>query len=141
MHEASTDSSAPWRPYVRETDTDSIARALRTTTFTSGADAFELVYFEAGKGMPNILISPGSAGHAYVFVELAYAMHRRGFNVFIMPKHGGHDISTLVDRHSDALAHIARLYSDRIGVFGEGLAASSSSISRSRTAPQRASSA
>jgi hypothetical protein len=118
---ANTEPAPAWKQYVLHSDADVIARELRTTTFQSGGETFELVYFEAGKARPNIVISPGSAGHAYLFAELAHAMHLRGFNVFIMPKQGGYPIAKLVGRHSDALAHIARSYNDRIGVFGEGL--------------------
>ncbi|HET7273464.1 MAG TPA: hypothetical protein VFI90_20520, partial [Rubrobacter sp.] len=73
------------------------------------------------KNDPSILISPGSAGHSYVFAELGYQMHLRGYNVFIMPKQGGYTIGELVQRHIDALEHISSNFSGRIGVFGEGL--------------------
>jgi pimeloyl-ACP methyl ester carboxylesterase len=115
------DLSIPWKPYVHEVDIGAIARDLRTTTFVSRGETFELVCFEHGPDEPSILISPGSAGHAYVFVELAWEMRQHGFNVFIMPRQGGYDVSTLVARHEDAIAHVERSHADRIGIFGEGL--------------------
>ena len=48
-------------------------------------------------------------------------MHLRGYNVCIMPKHGGVTIRELLSRHKDALEHIATHFNDRIGVFAEGL--------------------
>ncbi len=110
-----------WHTYVQETDADEIERHLQRTTFPSGAARFELIYFEEGKNAPTILISPGSGGHAYVFAELGYHMHLRGYTVFIMPKHGGSTIRELMPRHKDALDHIAAHFNDRIGVFAEGL--------------------
>ena len=115
-------STSYWKNhYVLQTDADEIERNLGLSIFASGVRSLELLYFEKGKNAPNILISPGSAGHSYVFAELGYQMHLRGFNVFIMPKHGGYTIGELVQRHSDALEHISSNFSDRIGVFGEGL--------------------
>lgn len=110
-----------WHMYVQETDVDEIERHLQRTGFTSSAKHFELLYFEEGKNAPTILISQGSGGHAYVFAELGYHMHLRGYNVFIMPKHGGSTIRELMSRHKDALEHIATHWNDRIGVFAEGL--------------------
>lgn len=107
--------------YVVETDADEIERSLGLTSFLSDGKRFELPYFEKGKNSPNILISPGSGGHSYAFAELGYQMHSRGYNVFIMPKHGGYTIGELVQRHSDALEHISSNFSDRTGVFSEGL--------------------
>ncbi len=110
-----------WHTYVQETDALEIERHLQRTTFSSGAARFELIYFEEGKNAPNLLISPGSGGHAYVFAELGYLMHLRGYNVFLMPKHGGFPIGELMTRHKDALSHIATHWNDCIGVFAEGL--------------------
>lgn len=110
-----------WRTYVQETDADEIERHLQRTRFTSGGTSFELIYFEEGKNAPTILISQGSGGHAYIFAELAYRMHLLGYNVFIMPKHGGSTIGELMVRHKDALEHIAAHWNERIGVFAEGL--------------------
>jgi pimeloyl-ACP methyl ester carboxylesterase len=109
------------RYYVLETDAEEIERHLQRTTFPSGGKQFELIYFEEGKNAPTILISQGSGGHAYVFAELGYHMHLRGYNVCIMPKHGGSTIRELMPRHKDALEHIATHWNDRIGVFAEGL--------------------
>ncbi|SRR6266851_36890 len=111
-----------WKQYyVLETDADEIERHLQRTTFPSSGKEFELTYFEEGKNAPTILISQGSGGHAYVFAELGYHMHLRGYNVCIMPKHGGVTIRELMSRHKDALEHIAAHFNDRIGVFAEGL--------------------
>src|SRR3989304_419308 len=107
--------------YVVETDADAIERSIKLASFTSGGRKFELVYFERDKHTPNILVSPGSGGHSYVFAELAYQMYLRNYNVFIMPKHGGYTISELVTRHRDAERHIANNFNNRIGVFAEGL--------------------
>jgi pimeloyl-ACP methyl ester carboxylesterase len=110
-----------WHTYVQETDAYEIERHLQRTAFPSSAKQFELIYFEAGKNAPTILISQGSGGHAYVFAELGYRMHLRGYNVCIMPKHGGATIRELMPRHKDALEHIATHWNNRIGVFAEGL--------------------
>ena len=119
---AARTSADYWKShYVLDTDPDVIDRNLRASFFVSDAVRFELLMFEGSKDAPNILVSPGSAGHAHVFAELGYQMHLRGYNVFIMPKHGGATVGELVRRHSDAIEHIARTYSDRVGVFGEGL--------------------
>ena len=48
-------------------------------------------------------------------------MHVRGYDVFLMPKHGGSTIRELMSRHKDALEHIATHWNDRIGIFAEGL--------------------
>ena len=109
------------RHYVLESDADQIERNIKLSSFASASSKFELVYFEKGKDAPNILISPGSGGHSYIFAEIGYLMHLHGYNVFIMPKHGGYTINQLVTRHIDALDHISRTFNSRIGVFGEGL--------------------
>ena len=107
--------------YVVYEDADEIERHIKLANFTSGGQSFELVYFEKNKNAQNILISPGSAGHAYVFAELGYQMYCRGYNVFIMQKEGGHTVSELIPRHTDALTYIAKNFNERIGVFAEGL--------------------
>lgn len=107
--------------YVVYADADEIEKKIKLANFVSGGNEFELPYLEKGKNAPNILISPGSAGHPYVFAELAYEMHRRGYNAFIMPKQGGHTVSELVPRHADALKFIANKFNDKTGVFAEGL--------------------
>src|SRR3990172_11855516 len=96
--------------YTVETGADEIERNLKLTSFTSEGKNFELIYFPArggkkNKGVPSILISQGSGGHAYVFAELGYLMQFKEYNVFIMPKHGGHTITELVERHREALMH------------------------------------
>lgn len=80
-----------------------------------------MIYFESGKNVPTVLVSPGTAGHAYVFAELGYRIHARGYNVFVMPAHGGYTITRLVQRHVDGVRHIKANYNERIGIFGEGL--------------------
>ena len=107
--------------YVLTTDAGEIERHVKRTHFSSDGAEFEMIYFEKDRNAPNILISEGSGGHAYIFAELGYLMHQRGYNVFIMPRHGGVLIRALVRRHRDALAHIATHFDDRIGVFAEGL--------------------
>jgi pimeloyl-ACP methyl ester carboxylesterase len=87
-------------------------RVLKRATFSSADGDLEFLMF---------VISPGSAGHAFVFAELGYRVYERGYNVFIMPKHGGRTVDELVQRHEAALARIAQMVGDRIGVFGEGL--------------------
>jgi len=111
-----------WKKYyVIGTDADKIEKSIMLDTFSSAKESFDMVCFIKSKTTPNILISPGSGGHSYVFAELGYQMHIRGYNVFIMPKHGGVTITKLMQRHTDAIRFIAANYNDRIGVFAEGL--------------------
>jgi len=110
-----------WKRYVVDSDPDEIAARIATKTVESGGATFELIHFERGPTAPSILISPGSGGHAYVFAELGARMNERGYNVFIMPRHGGRTIAELVSRHEDAVTAIASMTNERIGVFGEGL--------------------
>jgi alpha-beta hydrolase superfamily lysophospholipase len=107
--------------YVTTCDPDEIQRAISVTQFVSDGERFELVHFPTATSAPNVLISQGSGGHAYVFAELAYRIHLAGYNVFIMPKHGGHTVEQLLRRHRDAMHHIAAQFNDTIGVYGEGL--------------------
>lgn len=107
--------------YVLENNMDEIERNIKLASFASDTKSFELVCFEKSKNVPNILISQGSGGHSYVFAELGYEMHLKGYNVFIMPKQGGYTINELMDRHGDAIKHISNHFNDRIGVFSEGL--------------------
>src|SRR4030067_1645645 len=107
--------------YIIKEDPIEIERKMKSATFRSGDEEFELIYFEKGKTAPNILISQGSGGHSFVFAELGYLMHLNGYNVFIMPKHGGCTINDLVGRHADATKYISSNFSDRIGIFSEGL--------------------
>jgi hypothetical protein len=100
--ESMTDRTDWKAHYVVHGDADEIERHLNIHTFSSGGRPFELLSYVKKTDMPNALISPGSGGHTYVFAELGYEMHRRGYNVFIMPKHGGDTISTLMKRHRDA---------------------------------------
>src|SRR5437899_3275045 len=102
--------------YVTATDPGEVEQAVQRTHFTSGTDSLELVYFATSRTDPNILISPGSGGHAYIFAELAYHLHRKGYSVFIMPRQGGHTIDQLLVRHRDALQYIASQFNDTIGI-------------------------
>ena len=110
-----------WKRYPIETSVAEIEQELHISSFVSGGESFDLICFGCDKSVPSILISPGSGGHGYVFAELGYRMHARGYNIFIMPAHGGRTIGELVDRHQDALRFIADVCNDRIGIFGEGL--------------------
>lgn len=107
--------------YVVETDVNEIERSLQVLSFASDGEMFELPYFESAKNALNIVISPGSGGHSYVFAELAYQMYLTGYNVFIMPKHGGYTLSQILQRHTDALKHITATFTESVGVYGEGL--------------------
>ena len=51
----------------------------------------------------------------------AYRVHLWGFNVFVMPKHGGRTVNQLIGRHLEVLQYIRREFNDRIGLYGEGL--------------------
>lgn len=107
--------------YVVESPVAEIEAHLDASRFISKAETIELVRFELSKTAPSVLISQGSGGHALIFAELAYQIFRAGYNVFIMPKHGGHSIEQLVVRHETALQHISANFNDRIGVYSEGL--------------------
>ena len=107
--------------YVIETGSDEIERNLNLASFVADNQVFELPYFAKRKDAPTILISQGSGGHSYVFAELAYQMHLRGYSVFVMPKHGGYSINQLLVRHVAALEYISSHFNDRIGIFSEGL--------------------
>lgn len=107
--------------YVVASDADEIARHITIRTFPSDGHSFDLVCFIHDSGTPSVVISPGSGGHAYVFAELGYQIYERGFNVFIMPKHGGNTVATLMRRHHDALDFVIRTTNARVGVYGEGL--------------------
>ncbi|MDD7966139.1 hypothetical protein [Actinomycetospora lemnae] len=106
---------------MTSTDPDEVARAGRTLTVTSGGETVELLLFPQEEDVPSILVSPGSGGHAYVFAELAYLTHCAGYRVFVMPKHGDKTVDELVVRHREVIGYIAARYSDRIGLYGEGL--------------------
>ncbi|MBU4534890.1 MAG: hypothetical protein KKF16_03490 [Euryarchaeota archaeon] len=107
--------------YAIKTDKKEIEKNIKVTSFISDNNELELVYFEKDKNSPNILISQGSGGHAYVFAELGYLLHLQGYNVFIMPKHGGYTINELQRRDIDALNYIKHRLNHHIGVFSEGL--------------------
>lgn len=56
--------------YVVEGDADVVEESIRRTAFVSEGRDFELIFFDKGTNASNILISPGSGGHAYVLAEL-----------------------------------------------------------------------
>jgi alpha-beta hydrolase superfamily lysophospholipase len=107
--------------YVTSTQPEKVQQALKLAVFTRGAESVELVYFSQIRDAANILISPGSGGHAYVFAELAYHLHLAGYSVFIMPKQGGRTVDQLLARHRTALHYIASEFNETIGAYGEGL--------------------
>jgi pimeloyl-ACP methyl ester carboxylesterase len=107
--------------YVTSTDPAEIGLALKHGYLNTAGESLELIYFLNAPDAPNILISQGSGGHSYVFAELAYRVHLRGFNVFVMPKHGGRTVNQLMSRHLEVLHYIRREFNDRIGLYGEGL--------------------
>ncbi len=110
-----------WRRYPIDIPPDVIAARMNRIEFACDGESSELVAFEDGRSASNVLISPGSAGHALVFAELAYRVHELGHNVFVMPKQGGRTIDALMRRHDAALDVIANRSGARIGMFGEGL--------------------
>src|SRR5215203_1218700 len=91
------------RHYVTFADPAAVQGAIKLSRFPSVGANYELVCFPYARDAPNILISQGSGGHPYVFAELAYYVHLAGYNVFVMPKHGGQTVSELLVRHRDAL--------------------------------------
>lgn len=107
--------------YVTSTDPARIRRAMQLARFSSGGQALELVHFSRDRHAPNVLISQGSGGHAYVFAELGYHVHLAGYNVFIMPRHGGNTVEQLMHRHNDALRFISYEFNHTIGAYAEGL--------------------
>jgi alpha-beta hydrolase superfamily lysophospholipase len=107
--------------YVLGGNAAEIERRLTHSSFRSANRLWRMLALHASPEAPSVLVSPGSAGHAYVFAELAFAICRRGFNVFVMPKHGSASVTELVARHIDAARHIAESYRGSIGLFGEGL--------------------
>ena len=113
---------AYWKShYVTSTDPAEIDLTLRHAPLHIDDEGVELIYFLHALDAPNILISQGSGGHGYVFAELAYRVHQWGFNVFVMPKHGGRTINQLMSRHLEVLQYIRAEFNDRIGLYGEGL--------------------
>ena len=60
-----------WKKYyVVEGDADEIEENIRRTSFVSDGRNSESIFFDKGTDASNILISPGSGGHACVFAEL-----------------------------------------------------------------------
>ncbi|HEY0355979.1 MAG TPA: hypothetical protein VGC29_07240 [Flavisolibacter sp.] len=110
-----------WKRYPVLTNPEEIGLALSSDYFLSEGKRFELLRFYKDTSAGNVLISPGSGGHAYVFAELAYLIHKQGYNVFIMPRHGGFTISELFRRHTDAIQYIRSKYPNALHLYGEGL--------------------
>src|SRR6266545_7656557 len=93
---------------------------MQVTHFVSAGERFELVHFPTAAQAPNILISQGSGGHAYVCAELAYRMHLAGCNVFVMPTRRPHRRTTRATPPRRHRSHRRRVQ-HTIGVYGEGL--------------------
>lgn len=110
-----------WKQYPVLTNPEEIELALTKAYFYSEGKRFELLRFFEALSSDNVLITPGSGGHAYVFAELGYLIHQQGFNVFIMPRHGGYTIPELCKRHTDAVKFIQSNYSGSLHIYGEGL--------------------
>lgn len=110
-----------WKIYPVATAAEEIEGALSRDTFSSCGVSYELLRFYHGGAAPGVLITPGAGGHAYVFAELGYLVHKRGFNVFIMPRHGGYTITELSQRHRDAVDFIHLKYESPLHLYGEGL--------------------
>jgi predicted dienelactone hydrolase len=107
--------------YVTSTEPAEVDLALRRASLHADDEGLELIYFLHALDAPNVLISQGSGGHAYVFAELAYRVHQRASTFFVMPKHGGRTVNQLMSRHLEVLQYIRAEFSDRIGLYGEGL--------------------
>jgi len=109
-----------WKQYPVLTNPDEIEKVIHKEGFVSHDINYELLALKHSKNSSCLLISMGSAGHAYVFAELAYLIYKEGFDVFIMPKHGGLTISELLARHEDALTYLQKKYK-KINIYSEGL--------------------
>ncbi|HEU5168730.1 MAG TPA: hypothetical protein VFU29_24465 [Chitinophagaceae bacterium] len=110
-----------WKRYPVLTDPDKISQAMNIETFSSSGKLYELLSFAGEKDSPCIIIAPGSGGHAFVFAELAYLIHKKGYNAFIMPKQGGFTINELLVRHEDAVNYLRSKYKTDLHFYGEGL--------------------
>lgn len=110
-----------WKRYPVHVQPEKIERAFSSDLFTSQGKQYELLHFYKSASAVNLLISPGSGMHAFVFAELGYMIHRLGFNVFIMPKHGGSTLKQLVQRHEDAVDYINAYYQGDVHLYGEGV--------------------
>lgn len=110
-----------WKRYPLYTHPELIERCVSIEVFTSCGKEFELLRFYKNASAENVLISPGVASHAFVFAELGYLIHQLGYNVFIMPKHGGHDVPKLIKRHEDAVQQLNTKYASGTHLYGEGL--------------------
>lgn len=109
-----------WKQYPVEVNADEIEKCISKEIFFSEDRKYELLSIKHPDNRPCLLISMGSGGHAYVFVELAYLIYKKGVNVFIMPKHGGFTVTELVKRHVDALNHLRASY-ENVHIYSEGL--------------------
>ena len=79
--------------YVTSTDRAEIDLALRACMSENWRRKLGADLLLNALDAPDVLISQGSGGHGYVFAELAYRVHLWGFNVFVMPKHGGRTVN------------------------------------------------
>jgi hypothetical protein len=126
------------RYYVTSTDPTEIELALQDARVDTGAEKLELIYFLHAADAPNILISQGFGGHAYVFAELAYRVHLGGFNVFVMPKHGGRTVTQLVARHLQVCSTSSESSMTRLACTAKGWADTSPSTLLSHMHPSSA---
>lgn len=110
-----------WKQYPVVTDPGEIEKIVRKENFISGNVSYELLCLKHRDKKTCLLISIGTGGHAYVFAELAYLIFNKGFDVFIMPKHGGSTVPELMQRHEDAVNYLRGAYGEHIHVFAEGL--------------------
>lgn len=106
--------------YVTASDPEEVAATLRHDYFVSAGRQLELLHFPGG-GESAILISQGSGGHPYVFAEFAFALHRLGHEVFVMPKHGAGSVPDLMGRHRDALIQVRERCGFPVTLYGEGV--------------------
>ena len=118
--------------YIVEAGPEEVQQDLEVLVFTSGGRNQELLSFTSPGLKRNILISQGTAGHAYVFAELAHFMHSSGFNAFVMPKRGGATVNELLTRPIWTRSAPSPAGSDRTSaLMGKVWADTSSSTSHS----------
>ncbi len=98
-----------WWRYVLEGNAEEIDAQLQFLPLGSEGSPCELLHFALRSTQPVLVISRGSAGHAYVFAELGYRIHQRGYNVFIMPRHGGLTISQLIELETEPPRELSAL--------------------------------
>lgn len=110
-----------WKRYPVHVQPEKIEKCFSSDVFTSQGKQYELLHFYKNSSATNVLISPGLGSHAYVFAELGYLIHKLGYNVFIMPRHGGYTIDQLFNRHEHAVEYITANYTGDLHLYGEGV--------------------